>query len=90
MRHTIATYVNRPHPSNMESISNIAKAVWGENNQNKEEPISGVKGDTAKGEPYDAGNMGMRPLFFSDATIHTIPYNLAGQTELTTTLSPGP
>ena len=34
-----------------------AKAVWGEN-QSQKEPVSGVQGDTAKGEPYDAGNLG--------------------------------
>lgn len=47
----------------MESISNMAaaaaKAVWGEDT--KEEPLSGVTGNTAKGEPYDAGNMGEVP-----------------------------
>ncbi|RSL94346.1 hypothetical protein CDV31_014371 [Fusarium ambrosium] len=44
----------------METISNAAaaaaKAVWGEN-QPQKEPVSGVQGDTAKGEPYDAGNL---------------------------------
>lgn len=44
----------------MESINNMAqaaaKAVWG-TSESKEEPISGKTGDTAKGEPYDAGNM---------------------------------
>lgn len=33
-----------------------AKAVWGEGQTNRE-PISGAKGDVARGEPYDAGNM---------------------------------
>ncbi|KAI6347738.1 hypothetical protein MCOR25_010897 [Pyricularia grisea] len=49
------------------------KAIWGETNNNttttndkdapatpdvtKKEPISGVQGDTAKGEPFDAGNI---------------------------------
>lgn len=37
-----------------------AKAVWGngETAESKQEPISGVNGDTSKGEPFDAGNMG--------------------------------
>jgi hypothetical protein len=46
----------------MEAINSMAtaatKAIWG-TNEHKEEPISGVNGDTSKGEPYDAGNMGM-------------------------------
>jgi len=47
----------------METINNMAlaasRAVWGPGETaTKEEPISGVQGDTAKGEPYDAGNMG--------------------------------
>jgi hypothetical protein len=45
----------------MESVSNMAqaaaKAVWG-TSESKEEPVSGKTGNTAKGEPYDAGNMG--------------------------------
>jgi hypothetical protein len=45
----------------METINNVAqaaaKAVWGET---KEEPVSGKTGDTSKGEPYDAGNMGSK------------------------------
>lgn len=49
----------------MASINNMAvaaaKAVWGEN-QAKQEPVSGVQGDPAKGEPYDAGNMGSECL----------------------------
>ncbi|KAM5345549.1 hypothetical protein ACJ41O_011410 [Fusarium nematophilum] len=44
----------------METISNAAaaaaKAVWGEGETHRE-PVSGVKGDTSKGEPYDAGNL---------------------------------
>ncbi|KAI0386211.1 hypothetical protein F5Y04DRAFT_275818 [Hypomontagnella monticulosa] len=35
-----------------------AKAVWGDSKQNGTEPISGQTGDTSKGEPYDAGNIG--------------------------------
>lgn len=46
----------------MDTINNLAstaaKAVWGEGDANKE-PVSGVKGDVSKGEPYDAGNLGM-------------------------------
>ncbi|KAI1423835.1 hypothetical protein F5Y12DRAFT_755571 [Xylaria sp. FL1777] len=45
----------------METINSMAvsaaKAVWGENKQNTEEPVSGRLGDTSKGEPYDAGNI---------------------------------
>ncbi|KAI0123819.1 hypothetical protein BJ170DRAFT_96712 [Xylariales sp. AK1849] len=53
----------------METINNLAasasKAVWGESNttapttsaQSGEEPISGQKGNTAKGEPFDKGNI---------------------------------
>lgn len=50
----------------METISNMAsaaaKAVWGTNDANgttetKHEPVSGVTGDTAKGEPFDGGNL---------------------------------
>ncbi|KAI0166554.1 hypothetical protein GGR57DRAFT_29606 [Xylariaceae sp. FL1272] len=45
----------------MDSINNMAaaaaKAVWGENQQTTEEPVSGKLGDTSKGEPYDAGNI---------------------------------
>jgi hypothetical protein len=46
----------------MEAINNVAtvaaKAVWGSGDTHKEEPVSGVNGDVAKGEPYDAGNLG--------------------------------
>lgn len=46
----------------METINNVAsaaaKAVWGSPESNQE-PVSGVKGNTAKGQPYDAGNMGI-------------------------------
>lgn len=52
----------------METISNVAnaavKAVWGEQETNKE-PVSGVSGDVSKGEPYDAGNLGMPPCLQS-------------------------
>lgn len=44
----------------METINSVAsaaaKAVWG-SPETKQEPVSGVKGNTAEGEPYDAGNM---------------------------------
>lgn len=42
--------------------ASAAKAVWGENKPSTEEPVSGRFGDTSKGEPYDAGNMGMPHL----------------------------
>ncbi|KAI0180857.1 hypothetical protein GGR52DRAFT_8062 [Hypoxylon sp. FL1284] len=45
----------------METVNNMAsaaaKAVWGDSNQDSQEPISGQTGNTAKGEPYDAGNI---------------------------------
>lgn len=45
----------------MDTINNVAtaaaKAVWGQEDANKE-PVSGVKGDTSRGEPFDAGNLG--------------------------------
>lgn len=48
----------------METINSVAaaaaKAVWGENTtqqQHGDEPVSGQTGNTAKGEPYDAGNL---------------------------------
>lgn len=57
----------------INSLASVAtKAIWGDNNTTttpkdkdtaevpksaKEEPISGVQGDTSKGEPFDAGNM---------------------------------
>ncbi|EFQ33273.1 uncharacterized protein GLRG_08417 [Colletotrichum graminicola M1.001] len=44
----------------METITTIAnaanKAIWGTNEANQE-PVSGVKGNTNQGEPYDAGNI---------------------------------
>lgn len=44
----------------METINNVAnaaaKAVWGSGDANKE-PVSGVTGDVATGQPYDAGNL---------------------------------
>ncbi|KAM3088297.1 hypothetical protein ACMFMG_002351 [Clarireedia jacksonii] len=50
----------------MEVVSNLtaaaSKAIWGEstteNNETKgQEPLSGVKGNTEAGEPYDKGNV---------------------------------
>ncbi|KAK7751643.1 hypothetical protein SLS62_006469 [Diatrype stigma] len=48
----------------METINSVAsaaaKAVWGESTQQQQhgdEPVSGQTGNTAKGEPYDAGNL---------------------------------
>jgi hypothetical protein len=47
----------------METINNLtataSKAIWGESETSNKEPVSGIKGDTARGEPYDAGNLGM-------------------------------
>lgn len=41
--------------------SSAAKAVWGDSNdaETHKEPISGATGDVSKGEPYDAGNLGI-------------------------------
>ena len=48
----------------METINSVAsaasKAVFGSDDSNKE-PVSGAQGDTTKGEPYDAGNLGRLP-----------------------------
>jgi hypothetical protein len=45
----------------METINNLtataSKAIWGESETSNKEPVSGIKGDTARGEPYDAGNL---------------------------------
>lgn len=47
----------------MESLNTLknaaTKAIWGEETTTTihQEPIAGKTGDTAKGEPYDAGNM---------------------------------
>ncbi|PQE09112.1 glycine-rich cell wall structural 1 protein [Rutstroemia sp. NJR-2017a BVV2] len=52
--------------TNMEVVSNLtaaaSKAIWGdsttENNETKgQEPLSGEKGNTEAGEPYDKGNV---------------------------------
>ena len=49
----------------METLNNVAnaasKAVFGGDSANKE-PVSGAQGDTAKGEPYDAGNLGTQSI----------------------------
>ncbi|KAI3547189.1 hypothetical protein CABS03_04868 [Colletotrichum abscissum] len=51
----------------METINNIAgaasKAIWGTNEANQE-PVSGVKGNTSQGEPYDAGNIDISNSYF--------------------------
>lgn len=39
-----------------------AQAVWGDKYGSTEEPISGLKGDVSKGEPFDAGNIGSKHL----------------------------
>ncbi|KAI1082214.1 hypothetical protein F5B20DRAFT_27238 [Whalleya microplaca] len=45
----------------MDTVNNIAsaaaRAVWGEDKQHGDEPVSGQTGNTSKGEPYDAGNI---------------------------------
>lgn len=51
--------------SAIETINQLAtsaaKAVWGDSSTDEthKEPISGATGDVSKGEPYDAGNLGM-------------------------------
>lgn len=50
----------------MEAVNSLAgaaaNAVWGNGKETGQEPVSGKTGDTSKGEPYDAGNMGAFPL----------------------------
>lgn len=62
--------------SNIAASASAAasRAIWGasendvdgkttQNNESHgEEPVAGQKGNVAKGEPYDAGNIGMSPL----------------------------
>ena len=47
----------------MEAVNSLAgaaaNAVWGSGKESSQEPVSGKQGDPSKGEPYDAGNMGM-------------------------------
>lgn len=52
--------------------SSAAKAVWGDSNdaETHKEPISGATGDVSKGEPYDAGNLGI--LYFTRPLAHFI------------------
>ncbi|KAK1827903.1 putative glycine-rich cell wall structural protein 1 protein [Podospora conica] len=49
----------------MESLNNIgtavSKAIWGTDETNTQEPISGKTGDVSKGQPYDAGNLDDTP-----------------------------
>ena len=44
----------------METISQMAStaAKYAFGDSSNQEPISGTQGDVAKGEPYDAGNLG--------------------------------
>ncbi|ROT38849.1 hypothetical protein SODALDRAFT_333478 [Sodiomyces alkalinus F11] len=60
----------------METINTMAsaaaKAVWGDS-QSREEPISGVQGNTAQGEPYDAGNMEPQKIQADAATPRVVP-----------------
>lgn len=55
----------------METITNAAtaasRAIWGDTSATPQvdsgkEPIAGQTGDTSKGEPYDAGNIGSKYL----------------------------
>lgn len=59
----------------METVTNLAsniattasKAIWGDqattthNETAGREPIAGETGDVKSGEPFDKGNLGMRP-----------------------------
>jgi hypothetical protein len=58
----------------METIHNVASAtsrvIWGDSNANGSqadesgrEPVSGEAGNTANGEPYDAGNLGSKSSY---------------------------
>ncbi|KAM0334053.1 hypothetical protein ACHAQA_001073 [Verticillium albo-atrum] len=62
----------------METITNVTnaavKAVWG-SPESKQEPVSGVQGDTNKGEPYDAGNIGKLPQLLLSLSIPIQPQN---------------
>ncbi|KAJ4304069.1 hypothetical protein N0V88_001679 [Collariella sp. IMI 366227] len=55
----------------METINKLAntasKAIWGEG-QTQEEPVSGKMGNTAAGEPYDAGNIEPKEAAVSSTT----------------------
>ncbi|GKT87980.1 glycine-rich cell wall structural protein 1 [Colletotrichum tofieldiae] len=77
----------------METINNItnaaSKAIWG-TNEADQEPVSGVKGNTNQGEPYDAGNI-EDPLLkekkanVADANTASGTTNSASTSEPTTT-----
>lgn len=64
----------------METINNVAnaaaKAVWGDS-ESKQEPISGVQGNTAQGEPYDAGNMEPEEVKADATTPRALPEDSA-------------
>ncbi|KAG6042004.1 hypothetical protein E4U41_007100 [Claviceps citrina] len=57
----------------METITSIAKAVWGDSGTKQEEPASGVQGDVAKGEPYDGGNIDSNASEKMDSQADTQP-----------------
>ncbi|OLN81554.1 hypothetical protein CCHL11_05549 [Colletotrichum chlorophyti] len=63
----------------METINNLttaaSKAIWG-TNETKEEPVSGVTGNTNQGEPYDAGNIEDPQKKANVADSHTQPSGL--------------
>ncbi|KAI1640902.1 hypothetical protein F4809DRAFT_637032 [Biscogniauxia mediterranea] len=57
-----------------------AKAVWGDNQQHGEEPVSGLTGDTSKGEPYDAGNIEDPKVDANSSAAKTEPAAFSKQT----------
>ncbi|KAM0274292.1 hypothetical protein ACHAQH_007999 [Verticillium albo-atrum] len=77
----------------METITNVTnaavKAVWG-SPEAKQEPVSGVQGDTAKGEPYDAGNLEPQNVHNEATTPRALPDDNEQQLqEVKKTLSTG-
>jgi hypothetical protein len=58
---TIANLAHSAAQTASSAAQTATKAVWGER-QSHEEPVSGKMGNVAKGEPYDAGNIGGRQL----------------------------
>lgn len=57
---TTATTTNTDTDTNTNTNTNTSDM----NNETRgQEPISGVQGDTSKGEPFDAGNIGAKQPF---------------------------
>ncbi|CRK16830.1 hypothetical protein BN1723_011110 [Verticillium longisporum] len=60
----------------METITNVTnaavKAVWG-TSETKQEPVSGLQGNTAKGEPYDTGNLEPQSVHNDVTTPRALP-----------------